>query len=211
MKDVDSLKIAVDHLTSTNIIRANLLLQFPVQNLSCLDVNIRKISILQALRLFEGIHFPNLDSFSTKTLPHEALCGFLHKHTSIANLTLGPCLEFPCRLASAASLPHLATVQGAAKCISSLVSYRTTRIVSECSTVQDRGYLQLFQDLLTTDAFVTYFSQEFHPQDKNFMPSLVSTMPRVSTLRLIEFHPNKKVRHEFCCLFYVFVANSNLF
>jgi hypothetical protein len=204
--------MALDRLTSTNIVKArSLFLQLSAQSLGSLEVDIRGISVLQALRLFEDLHFPFLDSFSTNSLPHQALCDFLHRHTTIVDLTIGPCLQFPCPLGAVASLPHLYAVKGLAKCISSLVSYRTTKFFIQRSTVQDRGHLQLFQDLLRADSFVTNFTLEYHPQDKKFMKSLVSTMPRVSVLRLVEFPIDNKVLREFCCLPPLFIANYHLF
>ena len=201
--------MALDHLATANILKAqSLFLQLSAQSLGSLEVDIRGISILQALRLFKGLHFPSLESFSTNSLPHQALCGFLRRHTTIVDLTIGPCLQFPCALGTVASLPHLYSVKGSAKCISSLVSYRTTRVFSQWSSVQDQGHLQLFQDLRIANSFVTNFTLEYLPGDKKFMKLLVSTMARVSVLRLVEF---PRVRREFCCLPSRVYANQHSF
>ncbi|KIM34825.1 hypothetical protein M413DRAFT_32988 [Hebeloma cylindrosporum] len=194
VKDVHSFHMAVDYLNSTNIVKAHsLFLQSSAQRLGDLEVDIRGISTLQALRLFEGVHFPYLYSFSTRTLPHEGLRGFLDRHTTIIDLMLGPCPQFPCPLESVPPLPHLFSVEGAAKCISPLVSDRTTRIFSQRTSVQDQSHLQLFQDLLVANSFVVNFSLEYHPADTKFLKDLVSAMPAVSALRLIEFPIDGKV------------------
>lgn len=188
----------VDHLTSTNIINANSLLhKSSARSMVCLKIDIRGISNIQALRLFEDVHFPNLTTFSTLTLPHVSLCGFLSSHESISTLILGDCLQLPCPLESVASLPRLYAVKGGAKCISSLISYATTRIFTIRLTAQDQGYLELFKHLSATNSFVSNFALEYHPEDRKFMSGLVSTMPKVSVIRLTEFPTDNRVRREF--------------
>lgn len=184
---------------STRISMANiLLLQAP--NLTCLVLDIPAISVGQCLRIFANVRFRNLDHFATTTLPHQGLCVFLRNHNSLTSIKLGACRQLPCPIQSVASLPHLRSAMGGAKCIFPLVSFYTTRIFSELSTAKDGGQLQLFHQLELVQAVVYFFSVVFNPADVKFVGRIAATLPRVSTLRMLEFIDNqvRKVPNILC-------------
>ena len=182
------LKINIARLMSSSVVELSSLLAY-CQEITWLSVDVQELSIAQCLRLFSTLHLPNLMGFSTHTLPHEGLQPFINRHPRMSDIRLGPCSRAGphCALQSTKALQRFYEVQGDCKCISNLVSRETKRIFADVSTPHEFEYLDLFKKISDVDADVRLLSMEFTPNDADVMPRLAAALPRVSTIRLVEY------------------------
>lgn len=181
-------KVELTRLAPSEVLALGSLLAYG-QRITMLSIDIQALSVVQCLRLFANLRFPNLTCFSTQNLPHEGLDRFISRHPRLSAITLGPCSRAGphCALQSTGALQRLDQVQGEFKCISNLVSRATHRIFANVSTNHEFGYLDLFNKISDVNADVRLLSMEFTPSDTDVMPRLAAALPGVSTLRLVQF------------------------
>lgn len=156
-------------------------------HIDTLVIDLPSISSSDCASMFRGLFFPNIDFFSTGSLPHNGLQKFLSTNNHITTIVLGQCENCTCSTRPNQPPLTLMEISGPSTCIAPLIFQSPLNKITATYCNQIHTHVLLFASLALSPATLTSLELDFSTKcDGDILLSIAIAAPRIITLKLNE-------------------------